>query len=47
VFVPLTAVLELEWVMRGFYELPGERGSWRCSRKFSFRPHESTALLAA
>lgn len=22
VFVPLTAVLELEWVMRGFYELP-------------------------
>lgn len=21
-FVPLTAVLELEWVMRGFYELP-------------------------
>jgi predicted nucleic-acid-binding protein len=24
VFVPLTAVLELEWVMRGFYELPPE-----------------------
>jgi len=22
VFVPLTVVLELEWVMRGFYELP-------------------------
>jgi predicted nucleic-acid-binding protein len=24
VFVPLSAVLELEWVMRGFYELPAE-----------------------
>ena len=23
-FVPLTVVLELEWVMRGFYELPPE-----------------------
>ena len=22
IFVPLTAILELEWVMRGFYELP-------------------------
>lgn len=22
IFVPLTVVLELEWVMRGFYELP-------------------------
>ena len=24
VFVPVTVVLELEWVMRGFYELPPE-----------------------
>jgi len=24
VFVPLTVVLELEWVMRGFYEVPAE-----------------------
>lgn len=24
VFVPLTVILELEWVMRGFYELPAE-----------------------
>jgi len=24
IFVPLTVVVELEWVMRGFYELPAE-----------------------
>lgn len=24
IFVPLTVVLELEWVMRGFYDLPAE-----------------------
>jgi predicted nucleic-acid-binding protein len=24
IFVPLTVVLELEWVMRGFYDLPPE-----------------------